>query len=121
MSKLLTIRNKIVGLFGLKTFGNQFETQRQLENFRFELGERFKLFKVFTKTEDELVFGEDDKHLNFRISLLLDHNQTEKTLAITTAVKFNNSFGRLYFLIVKPFHKFIVPQILNRVKKKLEK
>ena len=102
--------------------GNQIETQIQLENFKFDPGERFKLFKVFTKTDDELVFGEDDKHLNFRISLLLDHNQTDKkTLAITTAVEFNNSFGRHYFLIVKPFHKLIVALILNRVKKKLEK
>jgi len=124
VEKLFVLRNKIVGLFGLKTSENITDRQKQLDNFKCEPGEQLGLFKVFTKTNNEVVLGEDDKHLNFRVSLLLDQlfNETDKkTLTITTTVEFNNWFGRLYFLPVRPFHKLIVPKMLKGIIKELEK
>jgi len=124
VGKLFGLRNKIVALFGLKTSGKITDRQAQLDNFKCEPGEQLGLFKVFSKTNNEVVIGENDKHLNFRVSLLLDQvpNDTDKkTLTITTAVKFNNWFGRLYFLPVRPFHKLIVPTMLKGIIKELEK
>jgi len=124
VGKLLTLRNKIAGLFGLKTSGDITDRQKQLDNFKCEPGEQLGLFKVFSKTNNEVVLGKDDKHLNFRVSLFLDrqiNNIDKKTLTISTTVKFNNWFGRLYFLPVKPFHKFIVPTMLKGIIKELEK
>jgi hypothetical protein len=124
VDRLFTIRNKIVGLFGLKTSGKRTNRQKELDNFKCEPGEQLGLFKVFSKTDNEVVIGEDDKHLNFRVSLLLDKlpNETDKkTLTITTTVEFNNWFGRLYFLPVRPFHKLIVPTMLKGIIKELEK
>lgn len=124
VEKLFTIRNKIVGLFGLKTAGSIIDRQKQLDNFKCEPGEQLGLFKVFSRTNNEVVLGEDDKHLNFRVSLFLDQllNETDKkTLSISTTVEFNNWFGRLYFLPVRPFHKLIVPTILKGIIKELEK
>lgn len=120
---LFTARNKVVGLFGLKTSGNTTDRQKQLDNFKCEKGEQLGLFKVFDKTDNEIILGENDKHLDFRVSLLLGKvvNKTEqKNLTITTTVKFNNSFGRLYFLPVRPFHKLIVPTMLKGIIKQLE-
>ena len=37
---LFTIRNKIVGLFGLKTSDNTTDRQKQLDNFKCEKGEQ---------------------------------------------------------------------------------
>lgn len=115
---LFTIRNKIVGLLGLKTSGNTTDRQKQLDNFKCEKGEQLGLFKVFDKTDNEVILGEDDRHLNFRVSLLLDKlkgKNEQKNLTITTTVKFNNSFGRLYFLPVRPFHKLIAPTMLKGI------
>ncbi|WP_100615704.1 DUF2867 domain-containing protein [Confluentibacter citreus] len=121
---LFAMRNRIASLFGLKTAGNLTDRERQLENFKCEPGERLGLFKVFTKTENEVILGEDDKHLNFRVSLFLKE-QTNKTyykeLTVSTAVEFNNWFGRLYFLPVRPFHKRIVPTMLKSIAKELDK
>lgn len=120
---LFATRNKVVGLFGLKTSDNTTDRQKQLDNFKCEKGEQLGLFKVFEKTDNEVILGEDDRHLNFRVSLLLDKisDKTEqKNLIITTTVKFNNSFGRLYFLPVRPFHKLIVPTMLKGIIKRLE-
>lgn len=124
VEKLFAIRNKIVGLLGLKTAGSINDRQKQLDNFKCEPGEKLGLFKVFSKTNKEIILGEDDKHLNFRVSLLLDQRLNEtgkKTVSISTTVEFNNWFGRLYFLPVRPFHKLIVPAILKGIIKDLEK
>ena len=123
IGKLFNIRNKIVSVFGLKTSENLVDRQQQLENFKCEPGEQFGFFKVYNKTANEIVLGEDDIHLNFRISLFVDNTKTDNTkkdLTISTTVEFNNWFGRLYFLPVRPFHKIIVPTMLKGIIKELE-
>lgn len=123
IDKLFAFRNKLVGLFGLKTSGKLIDRQKMLDNFKCEKGEQMGLFKVFDKSADEIILGEDDKHLNFRVSLYIDHqneNKTDKKLIISTTVKFNNWFGRLYFLLVRPFHKLIVPTMLKGIIKNIE-
>ena len=124
VDKLFVLRNKIVSVFGLKTSGDITDRQKQLDNFKCETGEQLGLFKVFSRTDNEVVIGEDDKHLNFRVSLFLENHKTElnkKVLTISTTAEFNNWFGRLYFLPVKPFHKLIVPTMLKGIIKELEK
>ncbi len=115
-------RNKAVRLLGLKT-GYETESQ-QKRDFKCEVGERMGIFKVFDKTNNEIVIGEDDKHLDFRVSLLFDENKEhldEKSLTISTTVKFHNWLGVLYFLPVHPFHKLIVPAMLKNMIEQLEK
>lgn len=120
---LMSLRDRIVGVFGLKTmkqFANGQEPQRPES---YEVGQRLGLFVLYAKTENEYVMGEDDKHLTFRVSLLvelLDGSTGKKRISITTAVKFLNLFGRLYFLPVKPFHGLIVGSTLKRMKWQLE-
>ena len=124
VGKLFNLRNEIVSIFGLKTSGNGVDRQQQLDNFKCEPGEQLGLFKVFSKTDNEVIIGDDDKHLNFRVSLFLDNSKKDKAkkdLTISTTVEFNNWFGRLYFLPVRPFHKFIVPTMLKGIIKELEK
>lgn len=120
---MFTLRNKIVSLFGLKTPDKKKNNQEILENFKCEPNERIGLFKVFNKTKNEVVLGENDKHLDFRISLLKKPYKSEKgknELIITTTVQYNNWIGKLYFLPVKPFHKLIVPVMLKTIIKELE-
>ncbi|MDP3150501.1 MAG: DUF2867 domain-containing protein [Ignavibacteria bacterium] len=117
---LLELRNKIVRLFGLKTGATGKYSRQMIDEFKYEPGERFGLFKVFSKSNNELILGEDDKHLNFKVSLLLDKKVTgENILVVSTVVIFNNWFGRLYFLPVKPFHKLIVPAMVKSVVRQL--
>lgn len=123
IDKLFAFRNKLAGLLGLKTSGKITDRQKMLDNFKCEKGEQIGLFKVFDKTDDEIILGEDDKHLNFRVSLFIDkqnENKAGKNLIISTTVKFNNWFGRLYFLPVRPFHKLIVPTMLKEMIKNIE-
>ena len=120
---LFTLRNRIAGLLGLKIPRKISDRQKQIDNFQAEPGEQFGLFKVFKKTENELILGRDGKHLNFRVSLFLVHllNEPEKkTLIVTTAVEYNNWFGRVYFALIRPFHRFIAAQMLKSITKEVE-
>ena len=124
IDKLFIFRNKVVKLFGLKTANNISKRQQQLENFTGQPGEQVGLFKVFHKTDNEIILGENDKHLDFRVSLFLESNNVEtnqKELTISTIVKFNNQFGKIYFLPVRPFHKQIVPTMLKGIIKEINK
>ncbi len=124
VGKLFTLRNKIVSLVGLKTAGSPGDRQRQLKNFTGNPGEQLGLFKVYERTEHEVILGEDDRHLDFRVSLFMEPDENDnrqKVLTITTTVVFNNWFGRLYFLPVRLFHKRIVPVMLKGIVKELEK
>ena len=123
VDKLFTCRNRVATLFGLKTSGKTIDRRMLLDSFNCEQGDQLGLFKVFDKTNDEVILGEDDKHLNFRVSLFIDKqtdDATQKKLVISTTVKFNNWLGRLYFLPVRPFHRLIVPAMLKGIIKNME-
>ncbi|WP_345324099.1 DUF2867 domain-containing protein [Candidatus Villigracilis proximus] len=120
MGWLFTLRNKIVSIIGLKTSGSsEAKHKTVLKDFKGEIGQRVCLFKVFDGNENEIILGEDDKHLNFRVSLLLD--KKENQLHISTIVKIHNWLGKLYFLPVKPFHKLIVPSMMKGMVNQLTK
>lgn len=114
IDSLFSLRNKLAALFGLKTGGETKNRRQLLAEFQGKVGERLGLFEVFDATDSEMILGEDDKHLNFRVSIYIDAtSDSKKTLTISTVVVFHNWFGRLYFLPVKPFHKFIVKAMLK--------
>jgi len=122
LKNLFMLRNKLVKLIGLKVGEEVEDREAMLAASNFEVGDSLGLFKVFQKSENELIIGEDDKHLDFRVSLLIDRSATEKErLTITTTVHFNNWTGRLYFIPVKPFHSFAVPAMLRSIVKNLKK
>jgi|JI10StandDraft_1071094.scaffolds.fasta_scaffold06905_9 hypothetical protein len=118
ITALLLLRDKLVGFLGLKTGRDASDKQRLIANFKCEIGEQIALFKVFGKNPNEVLFGENDIHLDFRVSLFLDRSMN--TITISTHVKFNNWMGKLYFIPVMPFHKIIVPVILKGIVKNLQ-
>ncbi|AZA98950.1 DUF2867 domain-containing protein [Chryseobacterium joostei] len=120
--KMFAFRNKVVSLFGLKT-GTEATPAKASDDFTCEIGERIGLFKIFGKTNNEIILGEDDKHLDFRVSLLFDKDKGQKDvdfLTISTTVKYHNWLGILYFLPVRPFHKLIVSVMLKNMIGQLE-
>ncbi len=117
---LLALRNKLVSIFGLKTGDGAESPAEAMARFTGAKGERIGLFKVFERTDHEMVLGEDDTHLDFRVSVLLPPADVpEKELILTTTVTYNNAFGKFYFFIVKPFHKLIVPQMMKGILKEI--
>lgn len=114
---LFRLRDRIASLFNLKTV-NTSDDQNEIELWK--IGSRAGIFKVFDKAQNELVLGENDRHLDFRVSLLTQQEEQHKTIKVTTVVKFHNRLGRCYFFFIKPFHKAIIPLTLKPRFKKME-
>ncbi|MDR2824764.1 MAG: DUF2867 domain-containing protein [Prevotellaceae bacterium] len=98
---LMKVRNSIVRLFGLAASGKEAPEQDY-----YPAGSKLMIFTVSARNANEIVMEEDDKHLKFRTSVLIDREKSE--IYLTTVVKFNNWGGRLYFIPVKPVHRMLV-------------
>jgi Protein of unknown function (DUF2867) len=105
-------RDAIVGtLFGLKTSAaDDAQASRALVP-----GTRHGIFRLFERTATEILLGEDDRHLDFRVSVLHERVGDEAFVTVSTIVRFNNAWGRAYFLPVRPVHGRVVPAMMRRV------
>jgi len=106
---LMILRDSLVGIFGLKTA----RTVKKNISPRYEVGDKAVLFTVIDRNENEIVMAENDKHLNFRTSVYIDRNNPNAGIYLSTLLKFNNIWGKLYFMPVKPFHKLIIKSLLK--------
>ncbi len=109
VENLMRIRDLMVGWLGLKTG----DAKKEAEQY-YPIGSQLEYFTVTDRNDNEIIMAEDDKHLNFRVSVLIERNENFTSIYLTTIVKFNNFFGKLYFLPVKPFHKLIVKSTVKR-------
>jgi Protein of unknown function (DUF2867). len=70
---------------------------------------------IIEQNDTELVLGSCEKHLSFYVSLFCSPIQDGKqTVSLMTLVKYNNRFGRLYFIFIWVFHKLIVGTLFRR-------
>ncbi len=109
-SMLMRIRNAMVRPFGLKT--SPIEKIEPLQNSYYQVGSHIGPFAVLLRTDDEIVVGQNDKHLQFRASVYADKKAS--CLYIITVVTLLNVYGKIYFFAVKPFHRLIVRTALQR-------
>lgn len=96
---LLEIRRLITSPFGLSQDGP-------------DASDKLGAFPVERENEQELIAGFDDKHLEFRISVLSINGQ----IYLATWVQPHNIGGRIYLDAILPFHILIARNALARVK-----
>jgi hypothetical protein len=67
------------------------------------VGDKIARFTLFAQCATEIVTGDDDKHLGFRVSVRkLTENGTSRVV-LSTVVSPHNVFGRAYLLVILPF------------------
>ena len=102
---LMRLRDRIVGFFGIKT------TKELPQNNSFRksvaVGDHIGFMKIRSMSEQEIIVGEDDSHLNFRVSLRREPGEAG-LVSLATLVHRHNLIGRLYLALIMPFHKLIV-------------
>jgi hypothetical protein len=109
---LLRLRDVLVAGFGIKT-------SRQLRDAPVEnAAPRIFIFRVYAVYVDEMILGEDDKHLDFRASVRLrsDHGPSAlvREIVLTTVVHCHNRLGRCYIALIRPFHRLVVRSMLRQ-------
>ncbi|MDF2367640.1 DUF2867 domain-containing protein [Sneathiella sp.] len=102
---LLRIRDRIVSFFGIKT------TRELPQNNSFRksvaVGDHIGFMTVRSLSVREIILGEDDSHLDFRIALRREVGEAG-VVSLATLVHRHNLIGRLYLMLIMPFHILIV-------------
>jgi hypothetical protein len=107
---LMNARDAIVAGLGLKT-------AKHLATLSSDATvPRISIFRVFGTSETEVVLGENDKHLDFRVSILCtpgSRPDTGNQLTMSTVVHCHNLLGRTYLSVIAPFHRQVVKASLR--------
>ena len=107
---LMNVRDALVAGFGIKTSG-------ELKSAAVgEPQQRVGIFRLYEKHAHEVLLGEDDKHLDFRLSVLTQPAQAQRgrRLVVSTVVHCHNLLGRSYIALISPFHRQVVRSMLSR-------
>jgi Protein of unknown function (DUF2867) len=109
---LLMTRNHIATWCGLDA-----PTRSEIMNLEvkssYAVGDKIGPWPLFSLTENELVAGRDNKHLDFRLSVMKEKNAGATTTAISTVCTTHNAFGRVYLFFIIPFHKWGVRHLMS--------
>ncbi len=101
---LLAIRDAAVKPLGLKTSAAM---RQHLD----EIGvEHVDIFRVLEASPHEAIFGEQDRHLDFKLSILIRRveGSTRREAVATTIVHCHNRLGRFYLALILPGHVLVV-------------
>lgn len=112
VARLMSVRDTVVARFGIKT-------AKQLRRSSGASGEgRVDIFKIYQRASHEIILGEDDKQLDFRVSVLRQmRNEAAGEypyLVLSTVVHCHNRLGRVYITLIAPFHRMVVESTLRR-------
>jgi hypothetical protein len=105
---LLALRDTLVRPLGLKTGTEQDLRPPTVEEIR--TATYPGIFAVHAASDDEVILGADDRHLDFRVSVL--RSADDDIVALSTWVRPHNLLGRAYLAAVYPFHRLIVASCL---------
>jgi len=108
IARLLWLRDRIVAVVGLKT-SSQLLAEAGANAVR-----RVSFFRVYAQDAHEILLGEDDSHLDFRLSVRCEPIAGAPHVIATTVVQCHNTLGRLYILVIAPFHRLVVRSTLLR-------
>jgi hypothetical protein len=114
---LMGLRNRVVLLFGLKNLGGLGALSRDKPAAAYRPGDRVGIFTLLSNTDDEVIMGDSDKHLDVKLSVQKLARDGKQFVTNTTVVHIHNRLGRVYMLFVIPIHKRIVPAVLGRAGK----
>lgn len=113
MKLLMRLRDILVAGFGLKTSAHLTSPSAGAP------GERIGIFKIYSRSANEIILGEDDRHLDFRLSLLCSSSEDgQRAVTLSTVVHCHNQLGRSYLFLITPFHRQIVRSMLSRAARK---
>lgn len=78
------------------------------------VGRRLGPFKVLSVADDEVLLGDDDKHLRVRTSFAVRSSLGGTEGVFTTIAAHKNFAGHVYFACIKSFHSIIVTSVVRR-------
>ena len=92
MKLMLIARNKVAGLAGLEV-PTTLEILNMEKKDHYFVGEKIGPRPIFFLDSDELVAGRDNKHMDFRLSIMKVHDD-RPSVVVSTFCMVHNKFGK---------------------------
>jgi hypothetical protein len=111
MKLLLIVRNKVASLAGLDAPTTSEILHVEIRD-RYVVGEKIGVWPIFSLSKDEVVVGRNNRHLDFRLSVLKVLDGDSTSVVVSTICTVHNLTGKIYLLFVVPFHKYGVRKLM---------
>src|SRR5215472_4963870 len=111
MKLLLIVRNKIASLAGLDAPTASEILHVEIKG-NYAVGEKIGIWPIFSLSENEVVAGRNNKHMDFRVSVLVPDGE-RTSVVVSTICMVDNLAGGLYLFFVVPFHKYGVRKLME--------
>ena len=111
MKLMLIARNQVAGLAGLDT-----PTTSEILNIerrnRYVVGQKIGPWPIFFLGPEELIVGRDNKHMDFRLSIMKIRDGHGASVVVSTLCMVHNRFGRYYLSSITPLQKIGLRKLL---------
>jgi hypothetical protein len=111
MKLLLIARNKVSSLIGLDAPTASEILHVEIKD-RYAVGEKIGVWPIFWLNEDEIVAGRNNKHMDFRLSVLKVPDGDGASVVVSTICSVHNLSGKLYLFFITPFHRYGVRTLM---------
>jgi hypothetical protein len=113
MKLLLIARNAAARLMGLEA-PTVDEIMRPEVRQSYRVGDKIGPWPIFFIADDEIVAGRDNKHLDFRLSVLKAREGEAASVVVSTICTVHNIYGKIYLFFIIPFHRAGVRSLISR-------
>jgi hypothetical protein len=112
MKLLLIVRNAAARLAGLQT-PTVAEIMKPEVRPTYRVGEKIGPWPIFLIGDNEIVAGRNNKHMDFRLSVLKAVDGDEMSVVVSTICTVHNVFGKIYLFFIIPFHRSGVRSLMS--------
>lgn len=112
MSAILIARNRAATFAGLEAPTDS-EILHVEKRDHYAVGEKIGPWPLYFLGAEELVAGRDNKHMDFRLSIMKVRESDAPSAIVSTICMVKNKFGRHYLSMIIPFHKFGVRTLIK--------
>jgi Protein of unknown function (DUF2867) len=109
---LLITRNAIAKLAGLEVPTIAQIMKPEIRS-TYSVGERIGPWPIFALSDSEIVAGRNNKHLDFRLSVLKRVDDGAASVTVSTVCTVHNLAGKVYLFFILPFHRFGVKALMS--------
>jgi uncharacterized protein DUF2867 len=112
MKILLLIRNAAARLAGLEV-PSVSEIMKPKVRTAYKVGDKIGPWPIFFIGENEIIAGRDNKHMDFRLSVLKSKDGETADVIVSTICNVHNVFGTIYLFLIIPFHRYGVRSLIS--------
>ena len=112
MKAMLITRNAVAKWCGLEapTVG---EILKSAIRENYSVGDKIGPWPIFFIGDDEIVAGRNNKHLDFRLSVLRVREGDAESVVVSTICSVHNLAGKIYLFFIVPFHRTGIRSLLS--------